>query len=63
MLRLFHFCEAILNSTGYSYSCIGKWLDGKNSRRSFHKDGFIILITVTWINLVCGSSVEQFISQ
>jgi len=50
---LFHFCEAILNSTNYSRR--GEWLGGESSRRSCHKDGFIFLMTIKGINPMCGS--------
>ena len=55
------FCEAILNSTNYSYSRRGEWWGGESSRRFCHKDGSIILMIVKEINLVCHSSVEQII--
>ena len=35
------------------------WLGGESSRRSYHKNGFIILMILTRINLASGSSVEH----
>jgi len=60
-IRTIPFCEAILNSTNYSYSCRGEILGGESSRKSFHKGGSTILMMITRINVVSGSLVEQFI--
>jgi len=34
-------------------------LDGESGTESYHKDDLSVLMTVTWINIVCGASVKQ----
>jgi len=45
-----------MNSNSYSYSHRGEWLGGESSKRSYHKDGSIFLMTAKGINPVCDSS-------
>jgi len=56
-INIVPFCEAILNSTSFSYLCRWVWLGGESSWR-----GSIFRMTAKGIYLVCGSSVEQVIS-
>jgi len=51
---------AILNSTKYSYSCRRGWLGVASGRRSCHKDGPKILMTLIHINLVYDNSTKQY---
>jgi len=53
---LIHFCEVILNTISYWYSCRGELLGGESSRRYYHKDGSIILMRcykeILWRKLI-----------